>query len=409
MKLNERPNVLIAMDTMMCGGIEKSLISLLCVLSENELKCNVLFNNKKGAFLKYIPKWVNIKSIKYDENIVKEKCLGRTGMLKYWIRRFDIINCIKFLRIYRRESRLGYDEEIIHRSRRFQKGIVNSEDFLTKTYDLAVAYANFEQMILVAENVKAHRKIAFFHSDFKDVANNIHAYDYVLSYFDSIYCVSKDLTSALKSEFPNLSDCIHFYPHVFSRKNCEQMATKEIAAWPDNKDIKLLTVARFEKDKGVDMIPEIAKELRSNGMVFNWIIIGGGSLIKEIRGKIHDYDLENYVVCQGASDNPYPYFKTCDIYIQPSRNEGYCLTLAEARAFNRPIISTKFYGSVEQLDNGRLGMLTNPDVKSLSAAIYELSHNEGQRQKYSESLSKETVDSLDGVGIFMQEVKKSML
>lgn len=400
-----QPHVLIAMDSMMRGGIEKSLISLLSVLHEDEIKCDVLLNKKKGAFLKYIPEWVRIKSIQYDDTLLLENRIGRTGVLKYLFMNFHFIQFLRVLNVYRYEKRLGYDEEIINRARRFQDGILNENEFLDPTYDMAVAYANFEQMILVAEKVKARKKIAFFHSDISDVATNIHAYDEVLSHFDSFYCVSKDLTSALKKEFPEFSDHIYYYPHIFSRKNIEYFASLDEAKWPMKKGLKLLTVARFERDKGVDLIPDIAKELREKGIAFNWLVIGEGSLFNEFVKKVNEYGLESHVTCCGAMDNPYPYFKSCDIYIQPSRNEGYCLTLAEARTFNCPIVSTRFYGSIEQLDNGRLGHLTDCDVNSLSTAIYELCINDRLRQKYTLDLSKEFVDSTEGAKLFMQEIK----
>lgn len=392
----------------MCGGIEKSLISLLNTLHEDKMNCDVLLNKGKGSLIKYVPNWVNLKLIHYNESLLLEKSIGRTGVLKRLLRDFRFRQFVRLLKVYRHEKSLSYDEEIIHRARRFQKSIANRA-ILSKTYDLGVAYANFEQMVLVAEQVKARRKIAFFHSDIEDVAKDIHAYDEILAYFDSFYCVSKDLTAALKEKFPSLSDRIHFYPHIFSRKNAEYLAMQDVAVWPENNGLKLLTVARFERDKGVDLIPEIAKKLSSYGIDFSWLVVGDGSLKDVIVSKLNEYGLENCVKCCGTLDNPYPYFKTCDIYIQPSRNEGYCLTLAEARAFNRPIISTKFYGSIEQLDNGRLGRLTDCDVTSLADAITELCNNDEMRQKYSLDLSKEFIDSFEGAALFMQEVKNSMI
>ena len=40
--------------------------------------------------------------------------------------------------------------------------------------------------------------------------------------------------------------------------------------------------------------------------------------------------------------------RDCDIYVQPSRHEGYCITLAEARCFTAPIVATNFAGAEEQ-------------------------------------------------------------
>ena len=41
--------------------------------------------------------------------------------------------------------------------------------------------------------------------------------------------------------------------------------------------------------------------------------------------------------------------RDCDVYVQPSRHEGYCITLAEAHCFTAPIVATAFSGAEEQL------------------------------------------------------------
>ena len=51
--------------------------------------------------------------------------------------------------------------------------------------------------------------------------------------------------------------------------------------------------------------------------------------------------------------------KQCDIYVQPSRHEGYCITLAEARCFNNPIVSTNFTGANEQILHEHNGLIVN--------------------------------------------------
>lgn len=46
--------------------------------------------------------------------------------------------------------------------------------------------------------------------------------------------------------------------------------------------------------------------------------------------------------------------KQCDIYMQPSRHEGYCITLGEARCFDNPIVTTNFTGANEQIKHKKM-------------------------------------------------------
>ena len=50
----------------------------------------------------------------------------------------------------------------------------------------------------------------------------------------------------------------------------------------------------------------------------------------------------------GSKINPYRFLKECDIYVQPSRGEGYCIALAEAICLEKPIVVTDFAGAREQ-------------------------------------------------------------
>ena len=59
----------------------------------------------------------------------------------------------------------------------------------------------------------------------------------------------------------------------------------------------------------------------------------------------------------------------CDIYVQPSRHEGYCITLAEARVFTSPIVATNFVGAKEQLTNRNNGIVTGFSEEEIATSI----------------------------------------
>mgnify|MGYP000185235271 CR=1 FL=1 len=63
--------------------------------------------------------------------------------------------------------------------------------------------------------------------------------------------------------------------------------------------------------------------------------------------------------------------RDCDIYVQPSRHEGYCITLAEARLFASPIVATNFVGAKEQLANRNNGIVTGFSEEDISAGIMQ--------------------------------------
>ena len=405
--MESSPKILIAMDTMMCGGIEKSLLSLLNALDSSDLEITLLLNEEKGLFLKFLPEWVNVRKIDYCKNVAEEKNFGRKQLLKKSIRQFRLIYSLKQYLSLRKESLMQEDDRVIQRYKRYHNGIISDEVF-SAHYDLAVAYANIEQMILVSDKINATRKIAFFHTELDGLTKDISKYREILNEYDSLYCVSKDLTKSLSNRLPDLKNRIFRFPHIFNVDMLKEWSEKFKAEWSGN-GIRILSVGRVQKQKGFDLIPDISRKLKVAGLNFHWLIIGDGIMKSAIEVQLKQYEVDDCVTFCGMLENPYPYFASCDIYVQPSRYEGYCLTVAEARAFAKPIVATRFDGANEQLEGGKCGKIVDCDVEQLFSAIKELAGNSGLRNIYSKALTQQKINDTTGAKIFMSEVEKSLI
>ena len=89
----------------------------------------------------------------------------------------------------------------------------------------------------------------------------------------------------------------------------------------------------------------------------------------------------------GAKTNPYPYMKMCDIYVQPSYTEGYCLTVCEAAILGKAIVLTEI-ASAEILENGRTGVVAEPCVDSLVNGIEKLIREPSLKKKMQENVKE---------------------
>jgi glycosyltransferase involved in cell wall biosynthesis len=49
--------------------------------------------------------------------------------------------------------------------------------------------------------------------------------------------------------------------------------------------------------------------------------------------------------------------KRCDVYVQPSRHEGYCTTITEAFVLGKVIVASDVSGVREQLIDGETGII----------------------------------------------------
>lgn len=91
--------------------------------------------------------------------------------------------------------------------------------------------------------------------------------------------------------------------------------------------------------------------------------------------------------------------KKCDLYVQPSRHEGYGITLMEARMLCRAILASNIPVFREQIVDGMNGYLTELNSNSLADKIEYLFKNPVERKKTIEYLQNNPID-------FSPELKK---
>ena len=110
----------------------------------------------------------------------------------------------------------------------------------------------------------------------------------------------------------------------------------------------IATVGRLAFQKGYDLALLVASRLKKDGFDFKWLVIGEGSHRENLETLIKEYDLSDIFILLGSIENPYPFIEQSDIYVQPSRWEGYCTTLTEAAILKKPIVTTNVSRSEER-------------------------------------------------------------
>ena len=66
------------------------------------------------------------------------------------------------------------------------------------------------------------------------------------------------------------------------------------------------------------------------------------------------------IIMPGYVDNIWEFYKAMDIFLLPSRSEGFSLALLEAAASKLPLIATNIAGTNEFIINGENGILFEP-------------------------------------------------
>lgn len=356
--------VLFVVKCMNIGGVEKSLISLLNTMSKTEYDVDVLLLEKNGGFLNQIPSWVNVKVFEEYSSIKDAVNLPPLKVIKAKFKSKDIIGACKFANAY-------LLSKLFKNSKLYYRQVFKKVNKLEKKYDIAVAYSSIINYLswIVCYKVDADTKIGWIHFDISKLVIDRKLFLDLHSKMEKIYVVSQEALDKFCNAFPELKLKCEVKYNVVDSKNILKMADEKVEFLKGDDETIIMTLGRLEKEKGQDIIPQVAEELKEKNMNFKWYLIGDGGLRKTIEEEIKSVGLEEYVILLGAKSNPYPYLKQADIYVQTSIHEGFCITLAEAKVFDNAIISTDFTGASEQLENRKNSYVVYRDKCDISDAI----------------------------------------
>lgn len=159
----------------------------------------------------------------------------------------------------------------------------------------------------------------------------------------------------------------------------------------DKKFLKIVTIARLNWIKGIDLAINTMKILKEENINFEYHIIGGGSIkdTERYQFQAHQMGLENNVIFHGKLSHSYSLklLNDADIYIQPSYNEGFCNAVLEAQALGKLCIVSNVGGLPENIEHKKTGWLVpkyNP--KALADKIIEVQHlPEAEKQQISKN------------------------
>ena len=190
---------------------------------------------------------------------------------------------------------------------------------------------------------------------------------------DVIAAVSEACRTTFIRQLPQFADRVtvieNILPEALIRRQAEAFA---VADEMPNKGIRLLSVGRYCTAKNFDNLPDICARLVKDGLDVYWYVIGFGPDEGLIRQRIAEAGMEDRVILLGKKENPYPYMAACDLYLQPSRYEGKCVSVREAQLLGKPVVITRYPTSASQLTDGVDGVIVPLDNEGCAAGIASL-------------------------------------
>jgi glycosyltransferase involved in cell wall biosynthesis len=128
-------------------------------------------------------------------------------------------------------------------------------------------------------------------------------------------------------------------------------------------------VGRIEEQKGFDVLLRAFRDVESATLV----IVGDGSERDRLQDLARELGIEERVTWQGWSENARSYLPSFDVFVLPSRFEGFPLVVLEAHLAETAVVATDVGSVSEAVLDGDTGLLVPPaDADALTVAIRDL-------------------------------------
>lgn len=355
-----KKKLLFVIPSLDAGGAEKSLINLLNTISEDEFEVDLFMFSPQGLFLKQVPEFVRILPRNIDLQIFQQPLIkslfsffkkGDFSLIKDRILFFGKNFFIK---------NKGIAEQYSWRN------LCNACSTLEKEYDAAIGFLEKTSIYFVIDRVHAHKKIGFIHTFYSKLSLDV---NFDKKYFETlvnITGVSDDCVVNLKEMFPAFANKIVVVPNIVSSRLIHQFASARIEDLPKN---TIISVGRLVPVKGFDIAVEAACILKEKKVNFHWYIIGEGSERSKLQHLIETYQLQEVFTLLGLKENPYPYVRIAQVFVQSSRYEGKSIAVDEAKILAKPIVLTNFSTAKDQINHGINGLICDMTPEALADSI----------------------------------------
>lgn len=123
--------------------------------------------------------------------------------------------------------------------------------------------------------------------------------------------------------------------------------------------------------KNQELILDIAGILKANGIPVKVLLVGGGNREQDLKKQAKDLKIEEDVIITGKQIGVTKYLDAMDVFMFPSRSEGFGLSLLEAEANGLPcVVSDRIQPEVKVL-KGVLSVNLNEPIQCWVEAVEE--------------------------------------
>lgn len=363
------------------GGIEICFLNMLRAINIQKYNITVLNLSDNEELKERIPNGVKLISLRKDEMIY---FMPLSKSLRLLIKEKNIIAFIKRIMkpiinkiIYRYNG-----EEILWSL--FSNNISQLEGH----YDIAIGYGDGRSTYYVVDKIVSSKKFAWIHTDHEKARyNNNYNRKYYFK-FDKIFLVSKYLYDEFTNWEPLLKNRCSVMYNVLELNEIKRKSNMNFENPFDSKNVNIISIGRITEEKNYKYAIKLALKLKQCSINFKWYVIGDGKDRAKLQKMIDKLSLNNIFFFLGEKENPYPYLKNADIYVQTSKYEGFSTTVTEAKLLLKPMLIPNVSGNSEQIENGKNGFIEPIETEEFFIKLKKLIEDKKIRELFYENLKK---------------------
>ena len=396
-----KKKLLFVINTLGCGGAERAMLNLFDALDPKKYEISLFVLTGQGELSHALPKHVRLLNPDYKDVSVLTKegrkllirSVLRAGIKKgLFLRRASYL--LKNFRDMRRRGKILPDKLC-------WRVLSDGAPLIKKEYDLAVAYLEGGATYYVAEHVKARKKAAFVHIDYGKAGYTRELDLDCYEKFDRIFTVSDEVREHFLEVYPEYEKKAFVFHNLVNQERIRRMAEQGDGFADDFEGYRILTVGRLTQQKRYDIAIQAMALLKEKCSVpVRWYVLGEGELRESLRQQIKDAGVEQEFILLGVKENPFPYYKNCDLYVHATGFEGKSIAIQEAQTLGKPILATDCSGNREQIAHDVDGRMCPLNPESVSEEIIWMIEHPEKCEAYGEQAKRKTFNSTTGFEAF---------
>lgn len=384
--------IIIVNNNMKVGGVQKSLYNLLWSIN-GEYEVTLLLFRAIGEYMDCLPAGVKVleaKGLFRYLGVSQGECKGldslKRGMLAALCRVSGRSRVMKLLLASQQRMREEYDCAIafLHNG--------NVQNF----------YGGVQEFVLY--RVKARKKVAFLHCDYRNCGANHPKNNQLIGQFDQIAACSDGCRKAFVSVLPEWETKCATVTNCHRFEEIQALALENPVAY-DRSCRNVVMVSRLAHEKGVERALEAMAVAVGKGIPAVLHIVGGGPMESFLRQRTAELNITEFVRFYGEQRNPYRYMKHADLFLMTSFHEAAPMVIEEAVSLGVPVLTVETTSSLEMVAQRERGWVCANRQEALNEMLMQVLGDPGLLQAVRARLRGGVMDNTLALEQFMKVIE----